>query len=115
MYRGMKIDELKALSIEQFAEIIPSAERRKIKRGFTLAEKALLRDVEKNPKNVKTHCRDMVILPSFVGLTIKVHNGKDFKDLIVTGPMVGHRLGEFALTRSKVKHGSVGVASAIKH
>ena len=57
----------------------------------------------------------MIILPSFVGLMIKIHNGKAFQDIMIKEQMIGHRLGEFALTRTKVKHGAVGVATAMKH
>lgn len=114
-YRGLKIDELKQLSIEEFAKLLPSSERRKIvTKGFTDQEKKFLSEIEKG-NNVKTHCRDMVILPLMVGKTVKIHNGKEFVDLAVVEQMVGHRLGEFALTRRNVKHGAVGVASAIKH
>ena len=114
-YRGKTIEELKELTDAQFIELLPAAQRRKAARGFTDAEKTLLVDIEKHPKNVKTHCRDMIIFPKWVGLTIKVHNGKAFNDVIIKEQMVGHRLGEFSLTRSRVKHGAVGVASAIKH
>ena len=114
-YRGKTIDELKALSIEEFAQLLPSRERRKVlTRGFTDAEKILLKDLSKNDR-VKTHCRDMVVLPSMVGKTIGIHSGKVFTDIIIVPEMIGQRFGEFVLTRNKVKHGAVGVASAIKH
>ncbi|MFT4325894.1 MAG: 30S ribosomal protein S19 [Candidatus Woesearchaeota archaeon] len=116
IYRGKKIDELKAMSVEDLAKLLPARERRKIlARGFTEQEKTFLKDVASGSKNIKTHCRDMIVLPNMVGLTIKIHNGKTFVDTIIVESMIGHRLGELALTRSKVKHGSVGVVSAIKH
>jgi small subunit ribosomal protein S19 len=62
-------------------------------------------------KNVKirTHCRDMIILPEMVGLTIHVHNGKDFVPVEITTEMIGHYLGEFAITNKKVVHGAPGL------
>ncbi|MFW6263280.1 MAG: ribosomal protein S19 family protein [Thermotogota bacterium] len=114
-YRGKTEDELKALSVEEFIALLPAAQRRKFARGFTDAEKIFLKDLEKHDRNVKTHCRDMLILPSMIGKTIGIHTGKAFQDVTILPQMVGHRLGEFALTRSKIKHGAVGVASAIKH
>lgn len=114
-YRGKTVEELQALSIEEFAELLPSRERRKVlTRGFTDAEKTLLKDLDKN-SNVKTHCRDMVVLPSMIGKTIGIHSGKEFTNIQIMPEMIGQRFGEFVLTRNKVKHGAVGVASAIKH
>ncbi len=110
LFRGKTIDELKSLSINEFAELVKSTERRKIKRGFTEEEKKLLKDLEKKD-NVKTHCRDMIILPIMVGKTINVHNGKEFVPVRVTAEMLGHRLGEFALTRKRVQHHSPGVGA----
>ena len=46
-----------------------------------------------------------MILPNFVGLTFQVHNGKEFADVFVTDNMVGHKLGEFAVTRAFRTHG----------
>jgi small subunit ribosomal protein S19 len=77
-YRGMTVEQLQKLSIKELAEILPSRVRRKIqKRGFTEQEKTLLRNLEKS-NTVKTHCRDMIVLPSMVGKTIKIHKGNDF-------------------------------------
>lgn len=114
-FRGLVEEELKALPLEKFVELLPAQERRKFKRGFTEAEQTLLNDLEKHDKGVKTHCRDMIVLPSMIGRTIGIHNGKEFKDVLIMPQMVGHRFGEYALTRNKIKHGAVGVASAIKH
>lgn len=113
-YRGKTEEELKALSLEDFTQLLPSRERRKIARGFTEAEQILLKDLEKNAK-VKTHCRDMIVLPSMIGKTIGIHTGKEFTEIVIVAQMVGHRFGELVLTRNKIKHGAVGVASAIKH
>jgi small subunit ribosomal protein S19 len=53
---------------------------------------------------IKTWSRSSVILPDFVGLTFAVHNGKTFIPVYVTENMVGHKLGEFALTRTFKMH-----------
>ena len=114
-YRGKTTEELQALSLEEFAQLLPSRERRKVlRRGFTDAEKTLLKDLEKN-SNVKTHCRDMVVLPSMIGKKLAIHSGKQFTQIEILPQMIGQRFGELVLTRNKVKHGAVGVASAIKH
>jgi len=110
-YRGKSEEELKKLSIDEFAKIIPSRARRKITRGFTDSEKKLIAKLQTSKKPVKTHCRDMIILPEMIGKTIKVHNGKDWVDVIVIPDMVAHRLGEFAMTRKSIKHSSPGIGA----
>ncbi len=110
-YRGKSLDELKKLSIKDLALLLPSRERRKIKRGFTDAEKAFLEKLQSKSKKIETHCRDMVVLPIMVGRLISVHTGKEFKDFEVTAEMIGHRLGEFALTRSRVAHNAPGIGA----
>ena len=55
---------------------------------------------------IKTWSRRSMITPEFVGLTFTVHNGKVFNPVFVTENMVGHRLGEFSLTRTFKKHGA---------
>jgi len=108
-FRGRTPEELKALSLSEFAELTTSDVRRKIKRGFTEGEKVLLERVRKSSKDVKTHCRDMVIIPEMVDKTIKVYTGKEFVPVTITVEMLGHRLGEFALSRKVARHSSPGV------
>ena len=60
---------------------------------------------------VRTHCRDMVILPEMVDLTIAVHNGKEFQRIKIIPQMIGHVLGEFAITMKQVKHGNPGIGA----
>ena len=57
-------------------------------------------------KPIKTWSRRSMITPDFVGHTVAVHNGKVFNPVFVTENMVGHRLGEFSLTRTFKKHGA---------
>jgi small subunit ribosomal protein S19 len=110
-YRGKTLEELQALSLTQVAELLPSFARRKmIRRGFTEAEKRFLARLQ-TKNGLKTHCRDMVILPSMVTKTIKVAKGNGFDDVIITPEMIGHRLGEFAPTRKRVSHGAAGIGA----
>ncbi len=110
-YRGKNISELVKLSIEDFAKLAPARERRKIKRGFTEIEKKLLADIRSNPKDIKTHARDMIILPEMVGKTIKVYNGKEWVQVMIEADMLAHRLGEFSLTRKQVRHSAPGIGA----
>jgi small subunit ribosomal protein S19 len=111
LFYGKTVDELRKMTLDDFAKIIPSRERRKIKRGFTDAEKRLIKRVQKKEANIETHCRDMIILPDMIGVTIKVYNGKEFQIVAVNEEMLGHRLGEFALTRRSVQHSAPGIGA----
>ena len=51
---------------------------------------------------LKTHLRDMIILPDMIGLTVLVHNGKEFVSYVIKPEMVGHYLGEYAITNKRV-------------
>ena len=82
---------------------------RSLKKGFYISEK-LDRKIdrakkEKSNKPIKTWSRDSMVIPKMVGMTFNVHNGKKFVKVFVTENMVGHRLGEFSLTRYFKKHG----------
>jgi len=109
-FRGKTLAELKEMSVNEFMELVPARRRRSVKRGFTEEQKGLLKKLEvKN--NVKTHVRDLVILPSMVGKTILVHNGKTFVQVVITEEMLGRTLGDFSLTRNRVSHNSPGVGA----
>ncbi len=112
-YRGKKLEDLQSLSIGELAELFTSRVRRTIKRGFSDDQKKFLKKTE-NKKVVKTHFRDVPILPHMVGNTIKVHNGKEFIDVIVTIEMIGHFLGEFSPTRKRTGHSTPGVGKKDK-
>lgn len=110
-YRGKTFDDIKKLSLGEFAEMIPARERRTLKRGFTEQQKILLDTLREDKKEVKTHCRDMVVIPEMVGKIICVHNGKEFTQVRIAEDMLGHRLGEFTQTRKKVTHSSPGIGA----
>jgi len=111
-YYGKSVEELKELSIEDFGRISSSRVRRNIRRGFTEEQKKLLKKIRANKKNIETHCRDMLILPEMIGITIKVHNGKIFEPVIIIPEMAGHYLGEFSQTRKKMAHSAPGVGAS---
>ena len=110
-WQGKTEDELKQLDMAEFMTFIPARARRTLKRGFTDAQKVLLKNLEAGGKNIKTHCRNMVIIPSMLGLTIHVYNGKAFVPVTIVPEMLGHYLGEFAHSRKMVTHSSAGVGA----
>lgn len=111
MFRGKSFEEITKMSIGEFAELLPARERRSLKRGLTEEEQKLLEKIRNGREKIRTHCRDMIILPEMIGKTIFVHNGHEFVKLTITKDMLGHRLGEFALTRKEVKHSAPGVGA----
>ena len=113
-YRGKNLEELQSMSVEEFAKLMASRERRKIKRGFTMKEKKLLENIRRfkgQDKLIRTRARDMIIMPEMINAKIGVYSGKEYKMVIITPEMVGHRLGEFSLTRQRVKHSAPGLGA----
>ena len=116
--RGYTLEELQKMSLQDLAlKIFDSRVRRKIlKRGLTEQERKFLEKIrkikQKNPnKFIKTHLRQMIILPEMVGLTIGVHNGKEFVPVKIRPEMIGRRLGEFSIPIKEVKHGGPGIGA----
>ena len=114
-YRGFKLEELTKMPLDEFVKLLPARQRRTLKRGLTPAQKKLMEKIKKAKRGekikIKTHCRDMVVLPEMVGLTIFVHNGKEFQKVDIKPEMIGHYLGEFAPTRKRVVHGAPGMGA----
>jgi len=109
-YRGKTLEELKKMSINDFAELAPARQRRSLKREATESERTFMDKIMKG-NNIKTECRDVIIIPQMVGKNIRVHNGKEFIPLLIQPEMIGHYLGEFVLTRKKVIHHAPGVGA----
>lgn len=115
-YRGKKIANLKDVDIREFAKLVKSRARRALLRNYDVVEMFVKKCEECGAKKkfIKTHDRSIVIVPKMIGRTIGVHNGKEFMKVIVSEEMLGHRLGEFALTRKIAKHTSVGAKKVAK-
>lgn len=112
LYKGYTVDELKQMPMDELASLFPSRQRRSIKRGWTEDQDKLLKQLRENPdKVVRTHCRDMLILPEMVERKIAVYNGKEFVYITILPEMIGHYLGEYALTRKGVKHSAAGIGA----
>ncbi len=114
-YRGRTLEQLQALSLENLLVLLPSRQRRSLTRGINDEKRKLIEEIKaaKNSKTpIKTHLRDMVILPSMVGLTIHIHNGKEFMPVEIKYEMIGHFLGEYAMTNKRVAHGAPGVGAS---
>jgi small subunit ribosomal protein S19 len=112
-YRGKTIDELKAMDTREFAKLLTAKSRRFVLRNFQEIEKFVSRCKIKQSKNkkIKTHTRDIIIVPGLIGMNISVYNGREFIPIEVVGEMLGHALGEFSLTRGKIQHSKAGVGA----
>jgi small subunit ribosomal protein S19 len=119
-YRGYSLNDLQVMSMDEFILLLPSRQRRSLQRGLSQEQRVLLESVRKAKEAenqgqktvVKTHARDMVILPEMIGVTILVHNGKEFNSVEITPEMVGHYIGELAITNKPVKHGTPGIGAS---
>ncbi len=112
-YRGYSLEELQKMNFDEFAALLPARGRRTLKRGWDEERMKVVRKIiaSDGSKPVRTHRRDIIILPQFVGKRVAVHNGKEFVEVDIKPEMIGHYLGEFALTRKEVKHSGPGVGA----
>ena len=117
-YRGHTLEELNGMPTEALLQILPSRARRSLNRGVSDEKRKLIEDARAMKEGklagqtIKTHARDMVVLPTMVGLTIHVHNGREFIPLEVKPEMVGRYLGEYVITNKKVVHGTPGIGAS---
>jgi len=120
MYRGHTLSSLQGMSMDEFINLLPSRQRRSLQRGLTPEQRILLekmREAQEALKKgeevtIKTHVRDLIILPEMVGVKILVHNGKEFLPVEIKPEMIGHYLGEFAITNKPVRHGTPGIGAS---
>nr|XP_035139053.2 40S ribosomal protein S15-like [Callithrix jacchus] len=101
-------------------QLYSARQRRRLNRGLRWKQHSLLKRLHKakkeappmeKPEVVKTHLRDMIILPEMVGSMVGVYNGKTFNQVEIKPEMIGHYLGEFSITYKPVKHGRPGIGA----
>jgi len=112
-YKGKTIEELKTLDVREFAKFLKARQRRTVLRNFQKVEEFVNRANRKmnRGKKIRTHQRDLVVVPGMIGMKIQIYNGNKFVPVEVIGEMLGHKFGEFALTRAKIKHSKAGVGA----
>jgi len=120
MYRGRTLDELCALPLmppeedpgaDALIGLLPARARRTLWKGMSEECEHLLQRIRTSDGVVRTHRRDMIILPEFVGRTIAIYDGRSFQNIEIKPEMIGHYLGEYALTRRSVTHSGPGVGA----
>ncbi len=111
-YRGYTLEELQAMTLPELIPLLPARARRSFTRGLNSEQQRFIERLRSNKKDVlRTHRRDIVVLPEFIGKKIAVYDGKEFKTVEIIPEMIGHYLGEFALTRTFQKHSGPGVGA----
>jgi small subunit ribosomal protein S19 len=117
VFHGVDAEKLKAITMEEFLKMTTTRNRRTMARlKFNPRLKAFIEKVkkirEKSPtKMIKTHMRDAIVLPEWIGLKFGVHNGKEFKQVEITYEKIGKRLGDFSHSTSRVLHSGPGVGA----
>ena len=116
-YRGIPLSELENMSLEKLFQLFNARQRRSLTRGITDGKRKLIEEIKaakagkiKNP--IKTHVRDLIVLPYMVGVTVNVFSGKDFVPVTIIPEMIGRYLGEFVINNKRVGHGSPGVGAS---
>ncbi len=112
-FHGKTWEEVKNMPPEEFMKLLPSRKRRSLKRGLNDSQKTLLKTIRnsKPDKMIRTHVRSMIIVPEMVGKRFMIHDGKDWNIVDIIPEMLGHYLGEFSLTRERVKHSGPGIGA----
>ena len=112
-YRGKTIEELKKLDVREFSKLVKSRERRNILRNFQKIEAFvnLAKTKIKKNKTIKTHHRDLVIVPQMIDMKVQIYNGRQFVPIEIKGEMLGHRFGELSPTRTKAAHSKMGAGA----
>lgn len=116
-YRGVEQENLETMQLNRLFMLFNSRQRRSLTRGITDGKRKLIAEIKqaragtlKNP--IKTHLRDLIVLPSMVGVTVNVFSGKEFVPIEIRAEMIGHYLGEYVITNKKVSHGAPGVGAS---
>jgi len=111
-YRGYTMEQLLEMPFEDVLALLPSRMRRTFERGFNSEQQTVFDKIKSGDKDVvRTHRRDIPIVPSLVGKKVAIYNGQDFKEVELRAEMIGHYLGEFSMTRKVVKHSGPGVGA----
>ena len=112
-FRGKTIEELKSMDVREFAKFLTSRQKKYLLRQFQDVEDFITRANKKIARNkpIKTHLRDLIVVPGMIGMKIHIYNGRVFTPAEITWEMLGHKFGEFSPTRGRIKHGKAGLGA----
>ncbi|KAJ2456014.1 40s ribosomal protein S15 [Coemansia sp. RSA 2336] len=119
-FRGVDLENLLDVPSEEFMQMVTCRARRKFKRGLKRKPMGLIKKLRlakqnapelEKPECVKTHLRNMIIVPEMIGSVVGIYNGKTFNQVEIKPDMIGHYLGEFSITYKPVRHGRPGIGA----
>ncbi|KAE8731531.1 40S ribosomal protein S15 [Hibiscus syriacus] len=119
-FRGVDLDSLLDMSTDELVKLFPARARRRFQRGLKRKPMALIKKLRKakreappgeKPEPVRTHLRNMIIVPEMIGSIIGVYNGKTFNQVEIKPEMISHYLAEFSISYKPVKHGRPGIGA----
>ena len=122
-FKGVELEQLLELSTEDFAKLCDARVRRRFSRGLGSNTMHLIKKLRaaklnapanEKPAVVKTHLRNMIVVPEMIGSVIGIYNGKVFNTVEIKAEMVGHYLGEFSITYNPVQHGKASAGSKLR-
>lgn len=116
-YRGIPQAELESMPVSKIFKLFTARQRRSLTRGITDGKRKLIEEIKaakagKSSDQIKTHIRDLIVLPYMAGTTVHVYSGKEFQPVEITVEMIGHYIGEYAITNKRVNHGAPGVGAS---
>lgn len=110
-YRGYSLEDLRKMDMPSLLKILPARARRSLSREMNHDQRKAHLNLSGSESYVKTHVRDLIIIPQYVGKIVDLYNGHSYVKFDIKPEMIGHYLGEFALTRKEVKHSGPGVGA----
>ncbi len=110
-YRGYTMEDLLKMPFQDLLGILPARARRSYVRGLNSEQEVFVQKLKIANEPVRTHRREIFILPEFVGKSVEVYSGKAFVAVEIRPEMIGHAIGEFVLTRNFSKHSGPGVGA----
>ncbi len=112
-YKGRLPEDAANISLAEYTKLVKSRQRRWLKRNSLqlrqLNEKIESVKAKGSKRSIKTRRREALILPSWVGLSFDVYNGKEYQHIEIQPAMLGHRLGEFVYSTKRVQHSAPGI------
>lgn len=129
LYRGVPHEELESMQLDDVFRLFTARQRRSLTRGITDNKRKLIGEIKAAkkagaggdaaadgakgaPAPIRTHVRDLIVLPHMVGVTVNVFSGKEFVPVLIREEMIGHYLGEYVVTNKRVQHGAPGVGAS---
>lgn len=119
-FRGVGLEALLKMPTHQLDQLLDARDSRRFHRGLKRESMDLIKRLREakvaappgeKPELVRTHRRDVIIVPEMVGGIVGVYNGKSFNPVEIKPEMIGHYLAEFSITYKPIKHGRPGIGA----